>query len=167
MPIDPTPRRLTSSLNDVTNDTGRVAFCGPVVISAITGHPVSEIEARIHAYRNQADGRGGIVEGTYSEEVEAALAAYDYRMVPVATFMHLERKARPTLWSWMQKPRNAWAHYILAVHKGREGHWILIKGVKLCDTYTGGKWQFVCDGPHRGARIMDVFEVKRALVGST
>ena len=36
--------RLTSSLNDVVNDTGRVAFCGPFVLSAITGYPVSSVE---------------------------------------------------------------------------------------------------------------------------
>ena len=40
-------------------------------------------------------------------------------------------------------------HYILAVHKGKEGPWVLIKGVKLCDTYSEGRWQFVCDGPTR------------------
>jgi len=161
--IDTLPRRTTSTLNDVTNDTGRVAFCGPVVISAITGQPVSAIEARIHAFRDHAEGRSGIVKGTYTEEVEAALAAFDYRMVPVASYMHLDRKMRPTLWGWMQRPRNAWAHYILAVHKGREGHWILVRGVKICDTYTGGKWKFVCEGPHRGARIMEVHEVRKAL----
>lgn len=61
------------------------------------------------------------------------------------------------------KPRNAWAHYILAIHKGKEGHWILIKGVKLCDTFTQGKWQFVVDGP-QGARIMEAFEVKRQVM---
>ncbi len=161
--IDTLPRRTTSTLNEVRNDTGRIAFCGPVVISAITGQPISEIETHIHNFRAKPSSRRGIIKGTYTEEVEAALAAFDYRMVPVATYMHLERKARPTLWSWMQKPRNAWAHYILAVHKGKEGHWILVKGVKLCDTYTGGKWQFVCDGPHRGARIMEIHEVRRAL----
>jgi len=46
---------------------------------------------------------------------------------------------------------------------GKEGHWVLIKGVKLCDTYSEGRWQFVCDGPHKGARIMEVFAVRRAL----
>ena len=61
----------------------------------------------------------------------------------------------------MQKPRNAWVHYILAIHKGKEGHWVLIKGVKLCDTYSEGRWQFVCDGPHKGCRIMEVFEVQQ------
>jgi hypothetical protein len=77
--------------------------------------------------------------------------------------MHLERKKRPSVWTWMQKPRNAWAHYILAIHKGKEGHWILIKGVKMCDTFTEGRWTFVVDGPHRGARIMEVFEVRKSL----
>jgi hypothetical protein len=125
--LAPERRRTTSTLNDVNNDTGRIAFCGPFVISAVTGHSISKIEDEIRRYRD----------------------------------MDLERKARPTLWNWMQKPRNAWASYILAIHKGKEGHWILIKGVKMCDTFTEGRWQFVCDGPHRGCRIMEVFEVKR------
>ena len=104
-----------------------------------------------------------VIKGTYTEDVAAALAHFGYAMAPTESFMHLERGARPSVWTWMQKPRNAFAHYILAVHKGRQGHWILIKGVKLCDTYSQGKWQFVCDGPHKGARIMEVFDVRRDL----
>ena len=164
--------RTTSSLNDVQNDTGRVAFCGPYVLSAITGYPVSRMEAEISRFRTPHAGEAGaapgdrrpIVRGTYTEEVAAALDHFGFAMVLKESHMHLERKARPSVWSWMQKPRNAWAHYILAVHKGKEGHWILIKGVKLCDTYSEGKWQFVVDGPHKGARIMEVFEVKRHLL---
>ena len=69
--------------------------------------------------------------------------------------MHLARKERPSLWTWMQKPRNAWVHYILAIHKGKEGHWVLIKGVKLCDTYIGGHAGSSCAtaptrAPHHG-----------------
>jgi hypothetical protein len=33
----------------------------------------------------------------------------------------------------------------------------------MCDTYTEGRWTFVCDGPHRGCKIMEIFEVRRAL----
>jgi hypothetical protein len=152
--------RVTSSLNEVRNDTGRVAFCGPYVLSAITGHAISAVEARIRTYRELPAGKRPVITGTYTEEVAAALADFGYRMHLKESFMHLERKLRPSVWSWMQKPRSAWAHYILAIHKGREGHWILIKGVKHCDTYSEGKWQFVCDGPHKGARIMEVFEVR-------
>ena len=155
--------RTTPSLNEVNNDTGRVAFCGPYVLSAITGYSISKVEDEIRRYRAVPDHRKPIVKGTYAEEVAAALAAFGYRMQPVACYMQLPRKERPTVWAWMQKPRNAWAHYILAIHKGKEGHWILIKGVKMCDTFTGGKWTFVVDGPHRGARIMEIFEVKKAL----
>jgi hypothetical protein len=158
----PAPRS-TSTLNEAANDTGRTAFCGPVVISAITGFPVSAAEEKIRTYRGQNPHSRGVVKGTYAEDVESALAAFGYKMVAVENYLDRERKARPTLWSWMQRPRNAWAHYILAIHKGKEGHWILIKGVKICDTFTEGRWQFVCDGPHRGCRIMEVFEVKRDL----
>jgi hypothetical protein len=155
--------KITSSLHESANDTGRVAFCGPVVLSAITGFPVSKVEDEIRRYRELDADQKPIVRGTYTDEVEAALAAFGYNMVPKADYQHLERKARPTVWSWMQRPRNAWAHYILAIHKGKEGHWILIKGVKMCDTFTQGKWTFVCDGPHRGARIMEIFEVKKTI----
>ena len=165
--------RVTSSLNEVRNDTGRIAFCGPYVLSAITGFPISAVEDRIRAFRGvgsdllDAPDMGGHrktkqkIIGTHADEVGAALAHFGYRMELKESFMDLERKKRPSVWSWMQKPRNVWVHYILAIHKGKDGHWILIKGTKLCDTYSQGKWQFVCDGPHKGAKIMEVFEVKR------
>ena len=153
--------RLTSSLHEVRNDTGRVAFCGPFVLSAITGYPISKVEDEIRSFRDLPRGAQPVIRGTYSEEVSAALAHFGYRMELKESFMRLPRKQRPSIWTWMQKPRNAWVHYILAIHKGKEGHWVLIKGVKLCDTYSEGKWQFVCDGPHKGARIMEVFEVRR------
>lgn len=162
--LDAGGARLKSSLNEVRNDTGRVAFCGPCVLSAITGYSISKVEDEIHRLREMPGGAKPVVEGTYSEEVAGALAHFGYTMDLRSSFMHLPRKERPSVWSWMQKPRNAWAHYILAIHKGKEGHWVLIKGVKLCDTYSCGKWQFVCDGPHKGARIMEIFEVRRALL---
>jgi hypothetical protein len=157
------PARLTSSLNEAVNDTGRMVFCGPVVLSAITGYSVGRVEAEIERLRHPASTRPSRVEGTHAQEVAATLAHFGYSMQLVQGFLDRPRKERPSLWSWMQKPRNAWVHYILAIHKGKEGHWVLIKGVKLCDTYSEGRWQFVCDGPHKGARIMEVFAVRRAL----
>jgi hypothetical protein len=161
--LDDAGARLTSSLNDARNDTGRIAFCGPIVLSAITGYSVSKVEDEIRAFRNPESEKRPIVRGTYAEEVAAALAHFGYSMDLKESYMSRPRKERPSLWTWMQKPRNAWVHYILAIHKGKEGHWVLIKGVKLCDTYSEGRWQFVCDGPHKGARIMEVFEARKAL----
>jgi hypothetical protein len=37
------------------------------------------------------------------------------------------------------------------------------QGVKLCDTYSEGRSQFVCEGPHKGARIIEVSEVRKVL----
>ena len=161
--LDDGSARLTSTLNEARNDTGRIAFCGPVVLSAVTGYSVSKVEDEIRAFRNPESEARPIVRGTYAEEVAAALAHFGYSMDLKDSYMGRPRKERPSLWTWMQKPRNAWVHYILAIHKGKEGHWVLIKGVKLCDTYSEGRWQFVCDGPHKGARIMEVFEVRKAL----
>ena len=161
MDPSPSPGRLTSSLAEARNDTGRTAFCGPYVLSAITGYSISKVEDVIRA--NRASPRKTVVKGTGADEVADALAQFGYEMTLKQSFMTRPRKERPTLWTWMQRPRNVWAHYILAVHKGKEGHWILVKGVKMCDTYTEGRWTFVVDGPHRGARIMEVFEVRKAL----
>ena len=155
--------RLTSSLNEARNDTGRIAFCGPIVLSALTGYSVSRVEEEIRALRDIAPDRKPVVRGTDADEVAAALAHFGFSMELAESYMGRPLKERPSLWAWMQKPRNPWIHYILAIHKGKEGHWVLIKGVKLCDTYSEGRWQFVCDGPHKGARIMEVFAVRKAL----
>jgi len=153
---------MTSSLNEVVNDTGRIGFCGPYVISAITGHPLSRVEELIQSART-SPAKGAIVRGTTTDDVRAALSAFGYQMTLLADYTNLERKERPSVWSWMQKPRNVWTHYLLAITKGKEGHWVLIKGVKLCDTFSQGKWQFVCDGPHKGAKILEIYEVRREL----
>jgi hypothetical protein len=158
------PARLFSSLHEANNDTGRVAFCGPVVVSAITGYSVTKVEAEVRAFRDVAPDRKPVVKGTYAEEVAAALLQFGYRMERKESYLHLPRKERPSLWgNWMQRQRNPWIHYVLALHVGKQGHWVVIKGVKVCDTYSDGAWQFVCDWPHRSKRIMEVFEVRRAL----
>mgnify|MGYP003694059317 CR=1 FL=1 len=86
---------------------------------------------------NVTDWQRPVVKGTHAEEVAAALAHFGYGMQLKRAFSIAPRKERAYAVSWMQKPRNAWAHHILAIHKGKEGHWVLIKGVKLCDTFLG------------------------------
>lgn len=149
------------SLAPVDNDTGRVAYCGPYVLAGITGQPITTVERVIAKARGSLEAGPPVIKGTSADEVTAALAAFGYRMELKTSFMSRARQERPTLSAWIERPRDAWAHYILAIHSGKDGHWVLIKGAKLCDTFTGGRWMFVCDGPHRGKRVMEVFEVKR------
>lgn len=152
--------RLTASLNAARNDTGRIAYCGPTVLSAITGFPISRVEEIIHQHRADPAEAKKMIVGTTAPEVRDALSVFGYAMDQTEDFYHLERKQRPTVWSWMQQPRSAFSHYIIAVHVRSEGHWICIKGAKICDTYTKGRWMFGADGPHRGARMMEVFRVR-------
>ncbi len=156
----PAMKQLTPSLFAARNDTGRIAYCGPVVVSAVTGWSVSRVEQAIRDANPETHAPGtDPVEGTTTADIEAALAVFDFEMTLQEDYNHLEKKERPTVWGWMQGPRNAWRHYILAVHTGRTGHWICVKGTKLCDTYTGGAWVFVSDGPHKGRKIMEVYAV--------
>ena len=55
-----------------------------------------------------------------------ALAHFGYRMELKESYMHLPRKERPGLWgNWMQRQRNPWVHYVLALHVGKQGHWVV------------------------------------------
>ena len=52
MELFPGIAATTSSLTEARNDTGRTAFCGPYVLSAITGYSISKIEDVLRAARN-------------------------------------------------------------------------------------------------------------------
>ena len=51
---------IASGRNDAINDTGRTAFCGPYVVSAITGYPISRIEDEIRAFRTPVAHQGNV-----------------------------------------------------------------------------------------------------------
>ena len=71
------------------------------MLSAITGYSVSKVEDEIRAFRNLDPDRKPVVRGTYTEEVAAALAHFGYGMELKDSFMHLARKERPSLSSWV------------------------------------------------------------------
>ena len=48
---------MTPSLNETRNDTGRTAYCGPTVVSAIAGFSVAKVEAAICAHREGEEAR--------------------------------------------------------------------------------------------------------------
>jgi len=152
---------LTSSRIDARNDTGRLAYCGPFVVSAITGFSISHIEEAIRLYRQDIGDANDVIAGTSTSEVSAALEVFGFALKEVENFWHLEKRERPTVWNWMQRPRSAWCHFILAIHVGSGGHWITVKGTKICDTYTDGRWVFAADGPHRGKKIMEIYSVRQ------
>ncbi|MEM8626770.1 MAG: hypothetical protein AAGF32_02415, partial [Pseudomonadota bacterium] len=99
------------------------------------------------------------IEGTTTDDIDAAMGVFGYRLNLVDDFNMLDAKQRPTLWTWMQRPRSGLLAYVLAIMVGKTGHWVCIKGTKLCDTYTDGRWVFAADGPHRGRKVLEVYRV--------
>ena len=75
---------IASGRNDAINDTGRVAFCGPYVVSAITGYPISRIEDEIRAFRTPVAHEGNIAADSAEENISAKMALAD---VPLTRFL--------------------------------------------------------------------------------
>ena len=112
--LDDGAARLTSSLNEARNDTGRIAFCGPIVLSAITGYSVSKVEEEIRAFRESRPSAGRSSGAPTPRRWPPRSPISATLMELKESYMHLARKERPSLWTWMQKPRNAW----VALHPG-------------------------------------------------
>ena len=108
--------------------------------------------------------RKTVVKGTGSDEVREALAQFGYEMSLKETFMAPGAQGAPDAHGRGCRSRATCGPTISSpCTRARQGHWILVKGVKMCDTFTEGRWTFVVDGPHRGARLMEVFEVRKSL----
>lgn len=183
-PQVPTIASVLPPLAPAVNDTGRMVWCGPVALSAITGKPASGIEALIREYRQthppapltraqrqrvagmvasnggaatgEATGEDGVVTGTNTREVAAALAAMGWEM---ACVWNAASSDPLTLRAWLVRPRIAYRHHLIGLRCARVGHWVAIKGVMLADTYSGGAWGFAVGSRHLGARLLDVHEV--------
>ena len=155
--------RLTSSLNEARNDTGRIAFCGPIVLSAITGYSVSKMEDEIRAFRDLAPERKPVVKGTHAEEVAAALAHFGYNMDLKESYMRLSRKERP---SRLDLDAEA-AQRLGALHprhpQGQGGPLGADQGREAVRHLLGGALAVRVRRPPQGRRIMEVFEVRKAL----
>ena len=90
-------------IHPVNNDTGREAYCGPRAIAALTGLPVSAIEARIRrgrggGYRDRT-GRKIPIKGTYPWEVRRVLERFGCKVEKLST-------VEPTLGRFIEDTRH-------------------------------------------------------------
>jgi hypothetical protein len=160
-------------LKPVTTLNGETTWCGPSVISSITGFPVALIVRVIkdqrtkrgvgHFEKLHPDGWGKTikverrVQGTYAQEVNECLKHFGYRIVLTETNVPNTYNGNPpTIARWLKtrKDRNE-MNLVSAGH-----HWQLIKGVKFVDSFTKVP-VFIRKAPHRRARVKDVYKVER------
>ena len=149
-------------------------WCGPAVISAITGFPVSHVVETIKdvkvemgegiGYRwvgkcgEQEENQYRLpVKGMHTGEVRYTLQRYGYNLVDSfynAVHRNLDTLRMPTTASWL-KTRNDKNELNLIV---AGYHYQLVKGVKLVDSWTVDP-VFIRKAPRRRARMKKVYRV--------
>lgn len=157
-------------LHEVTNSGNARAWCGPTVVSAITGHDVVWVKKHIADYRRGRQGlestlnsmfgrdvqRRVVVKGTHWWELAHVLERTGRKMVQTSNYGHLTTKDRPTFAAWLKKYRyEKDAIYIV----GLTNHWIVVEGRWMLDTHTKGKPVRCTQGPHRRRRVETVWKV--------
>lgn len=153
------------------NDTGSRAYCGPVVIGAVTGKPISKVRDAIRASRKErghnihdAVYRLRPITVTCNRDLGGALNKLGYWM-SLHDGYRGPTKSRPTLAAWLRKrtPEDRKATFIIAIGVSGDsgGHWVAVSGKKFVDTFTKGLPVWISDAPHRRARVATVYKVHK------
>jgi hypothetical protein len=126
-------------------------YCGPAVVSFITGKNTSEVATFIrNRYRN-----GKAIRGTYDYEIDGALSALGYHLkwVNISGF-------QPTLAGWLKADKHLRsAGRVFLVNAGK--HWQLISGRKYACGRIGEIVSIRDSRVKRRCRVKDVWEVSR------
>jgi hypothetical protein len=147
-------------LRDVQIDKSGWLGCGPCVVCAYTGKPLSVVE---DAFRRMARSDGA---ATTVDEVEAALWPFGFRLRTVFGFPFGQE---PPLWRCLQMlDARHYAESRLAVAVDLADdvrHWVAVCGLKMpliCDALNHGRWvKMLDDGRYTNAPVGAVWAVER------
>jgi len=159
-------------LKPVTTLNGEPTWCGPSIISSITGEPVASI-VRVIKDQRISQGCGHfdrfnwdtglpskverVVQGTHTHEIKNCLKHYGYDIIPTEINIPLTVKGnKPTITQWLKQRKDR--NECNLVNAGY--HWQLIKGVMFVDSYTKIP-VFTTVAPHQRKRVARVHKVIR------
>lgn len=117
-------------LRAVTRKSGQNRFCGPAVISALTGRSTQDGSRLIRKFTGKH-----AVTGTHERDIEKALNACGFRLVPIpvpneqvpdAKWSNGYRLEKPTLARWLDRRSDAMRESVLLISAGN--HWQLVEG---------------------------------------
>jgi hypothetical protein len=120
----------TLALHDVTRRSGQNRFCGPAVISALTGRSTQDCSRLIRRFTGKAS-----VMGTGEKEIEAALNACGITLVPIPVpnrkvpdpkWSSGYRMEKPTLARWLEERGPTLRESVVLISAGH--HWQLVRG---------------------------------------
>ena len=130
-------------------------FCGPAVISAITGMTTGEAAAQLRAFTNRR-----MITGTGTTEVMDVLNMNGIRMRDVRHYWDVKfnRTDGVTLAGWLKasvKDRNAKSVFLVVAG----WHWQLVQGRRYVCGLTGDIVSIRDKPVKRRARVAEVFEL--------
>lgn len=160
---------MAISLAPVKHDLKTVLWCGPAVVSSITGLPTSVIHKQILYGRRKSGSTGRfakVVQGTYIGDLIDVLGPAGYGVRRVHNFGN----EGPTVAGWLKNRTQEERQqcFILAIGRGftrwgqlrHGGHWVAVTGRKFVDTKRP-QTCFLKDAPGRRTRVNEVWLVTK------
>ena len=127
---------------------GRLVYCGPAAVSALTGIDADVLVRAIQKRR----GNDQPVVGTEAYELHQACLDFGFEVLPVDSF-----DKPPTLASWERNRTHDEFEYAWILDVG--DHWVAVRGWWLADSWFS-KFEPIrmrTPGPHRSARVRNTY----------
>jgi len=144
----------------INHNLNTLLWCGPAVVSAITGADTELIRELIRAHRKN---RKSVVTGTRAEDLEFALHKLGYAM-RLFYMCHGELLDHLTMAKWLKTyKRKAGVAYVIELcgtKREPDGHWAVVLGGYYCCSHIE-KWVPIEQAPNRRVRVATVYTVKK------
>lgn len=149
-------------LRDAVNDTKSRAFCGPTVVAAITGEPVSRVRDAFRFVRYgsawTSRRRSPPIMGTYTYEIQRVLRLFGY----VGAWHKVG--GRPTLAAYLNERTGLQRTHPCVVLV--TGHYVAVSGWLFCDTFSEGQVVDADTAPGRRKRVKQVFVINERIAAA-
>lgn len=146
-------------LKPVTHDNKSRLWCGPAVLSSITGKGTAEITSSLRRISGRAK-----IQGLNREHLCQFLLESGFTLSRVDTTIKVAKDGflsyhRPTLAKWLKsRPRDAVNDLCIVI---TTRHYVAVKGRKFVDSHTI-KPVAIGKAPFRRARVKHVITVRKA-----
>lgn len=149
---------------EVDHDLDTLLWCGPAVISALTGEPTSRIRDIIRRHRKEPKSQ---VMGTSDEDLQYCFRRLGYNMKLTHFWHSTDPRQHPTTARWLREnTRIPYIAYILnqlPTPREKAGHWATVLGKQYICTQTSAEWIPIEAGvPTARSRLSSVFTISSA-----
>jgi ketosteroid isomerase-like protein len=147
----------------INHDCSGQLWCGPAVISALTGEPTSVARDLVKKYRKDPV---ALVQGTSEEEIEFALDRLGYKLEHAYLYGGRDWQNKPTFSHWLHKTTKERVDnvgYLISLSGTKvnnAGHWALVmNGVYIC-SFTS-YWVTLEKARFRKRKVEAVYAVRK------